>query len=547
MSAKPHGKVLYLKFTMKFDAVVVGSGIAGLSFALKSSKLGHKVAIITKKERSDTNTNHAQGGIASVTSCADDFDSHVKDTLIAGDGLCNEAAVRAIVSAGPRQIKDLIEEGVEFTSLEDGSPSLGREGGHSQRRILHVKDYTGRAIEEALLKAVAADPNIEILEHHFAIDLITKAKAKTLLENQDDSIIGIYVYDTKNNVVKTMKTPVVMLATGGTGCVYLYTTNPEIATGDGIAMAYRAGAEVANLEFIQFHPTAMYSRDGERFLISEAVRGEGAILRNAKGVAFMERYDPRKDLAPRDIVARAIDSEMKRLGSAHVWLDITKRSAKELKERFPQIYEHCMEKGIDISKDYMSVVPAAHYMCGGVRTRLDGSTTIKGLYACGEVACTGLHGANRLASNSLLEAVVIADNAAAAVDKYLKDVRPVDEGEVPLWKDGDMRNPDERVVLHHNLEELKRTMWDYVGIVRTTKRLERALNRVENLHREIDEYYWNFKIEPNLIELRNEVQVALLIIRSALSRHESRGLHYTLDYPLKLSEARDTILKKESF
>lgn len=547
MSAKPHGKVLYLKFTMKFDAVVVGSGIAGLSFALKSSKLGHKVAIITKKERSDTNTNHAQGGIASVTSCADDFDSHVKDTLIAGDGLCNEAAVRAIVSAGPRQIKDLIEEGVEFTSLEDGSPSLGREGGHSQRRILHVKDYTGRAIEEALLKAVAADPNIEILEHHFAIDLITKAKAKTLLENQDDSIIGIYVYDTKNNVVKTMKTPVVMLATGGTGCVYLYTTNPEIATGDGIAMAYRAGAEVANLEFIQFHPTAMYSRDGERFLISEAVRGEGAILRNAKGEAFMERYDPRKDLAPRDIVARAIDSEMKRLGSAHVWLDITKRSAKELKERFPQIYEHCMEKGIDISKDYMPVVPAAHYMCGGVRTGLDGSTTIKGLYACGEVACTGLHGANRLASNSLLEAVVIADNAAAAVDKYLKDVRPVDEGEVPLWKDGDMRNPDERVVLHHNLEELKRTMRDYVGIVRTTKRLERALNRVENLHREIDEYYWNFKIEPNLIELRNEVQVALLIIRSALSRHESRGLHYTLDYPLKLSEARDTILKKESF
>lgn len=532
---------------MKFDAVVVGSGIAGLSFALKSSKLGHKVAIITKKERSDTNTNHAQGGIASVTSCADDFDSHVKDTLIAGDGLCNEAAVRAIVSAGPRQIKDLIEEGVEFTSLEDGSPSLGREGGHSQRRILHVKDYTGRAIEEALLKAVAADPNIEILEHHFAIDLITKAKAKTLLENQDDSIIGIYVYDTKNNVVKTMKTSVLMLATGGTGCVYLYTTNPEIATGDGIAMAYRAGAEVANLEFIQFHPTAMYSRDGERFLISEAVRGEGAILRNAKGEAFMERYDPRKDLAPRDIVARAIDSEMKRLGSAHVWLDITKRSAKELKERFPQIYEHCMEKGIDISKDYMPVVPAAHYMCGGVRTGLDGSTTIKGLYACGEVACTGLHGANRLASNSLLEAVVIADNAAAAVDKYLKDVRPVDEGEVPLWKDGDMRNPDERVVLHHNLEELKRTMRDYVGIVRTTKRLERALNRVENLHREIDEYYWNFKIEPNLIELRNEVQVALLIIRSALSRHESRGLHYTLDYPLKLSEARDTILKKESF
>lgn len=531
---------------MKFDAVVVGSGIAGLSFALKSSKLGHKVAIITKKERSDTNTNHAQGGIASVTSCADDFDSHVRDTLIAGDGLCNEAAVREIVSSGPKQIKDLIAEGVKFTSLEDGTPSLGREGGHSQRRILHVKDYTGRAIEEALLKAVADDPNIEILEHHFAIDLITKAKAKTLLENQDDSIVGIYVYDTKNNVVETMKTSVVMLATGGTGCVYLYTTNPEIATGDGIAMAYRAGAEVANLEFIQFHPTAMYSREGERFLISEAVRGEGAILRNAKGEAFMERYDKRRDLAPRDIVARAIDSEMKRLGSSHVWLDITKRSAEELKERFPQIYAHCIEKGIDISKDYMPVVPAAHYMCGGVRTKLDGSTTIKGLYACGEVACTGLHGANRLASNSLLEAVVIADNASRAVDKYLAENNPAD-CEVPLWKDGDMRDPDERVVLHHNLEELKRTMWDYVGIVRTTKRLERALNRVENLHREIDEYYWNFKIEPSLIELRNQVQVALLIIRSALARRESRGLHYTLDYPSKLSEIRDTVLKKEVF
>lgn len=404
---------------MKFDAVVVGSGIAGLSFALKSSKLGHKVAIITKKERSDTNTNHAQGGIASVTSCADDFDSHVRDTLVAGDGLCDEAAVREIVKAGPRQIKDLIEEGVEFTSLEDGSPSLGREGGHSQRRILHVKDYTGRAIEEALLKAVAADPNIEILEHHFAIDLITRSKAEgTLLGGRGDDIVGIYVYDTNNGVVKTMKTPVVMLATGGTGCVYLYTTNPEIATGDGIAMAYRAGAEVANLEFIQFHPTAMYSREGERFLISEAVRGEGAVLRNAKGEAFMERYDRRRDLAPRDIVARAIDSEMKRLGSPHVWLDITKRSAGELRERFPQIYAHCLEKGIDISKDCMPVVPAAHYMCGGVRTRLDGSTTIRGLYACGEVACTGLHGANRLASNSLLEAVVIADNAARAVDGY---------------------------------------------------------------------------------------------------------------------------------
>ena len=529
---------------MKFDAVVVGSGIAGLSFALKSSKLGHKVAIITKKERSDTNTNHAQGGIASVTSSTDDFESHLQDTLIAGDGLCDKDAVMEIVKSGPQQIQDLIKEGVEFTSLDDGSPSLGREGGHSQRRILHVKDYTGRAIEEALLKACALDKNIEILEHHFAIDLITASRAKTLLNDQDNRIIGIYVYDTKKSIVETMRTPVVMLATGGTGCVYMYTTNPEIATGDGIAMAYRAGAEVANLEFIQFHPTAMYSRDGERFLISEAVRGEGAILRNAKGEAFMARYDARKDLAPRDIVARAIDSEMKRLGSPHVWLDITHRSAEELKSQFPQIYEHCLEKGIDISKSYMPVVPAAHYMCGGIRTKLDASTTIKGLYACGEVACTGLHGANRLASNSLLEAVVLADNASRAVDSYLKEV-PQESIDVPLWKDGNVRDPDERVVLHHNMEELKRTMWDYVGIVRTTKRLERALNRIENLHREIDEYYWNFRIEPALIELRNQVQVAMLIIRSALARRESRGLHYTLDYPEKLSSARDTILKRD--
>lgn len=530
---------------MNFDVVVVGSGIAGLSFALKTAKLGHSVAIVTKKERSDTNTNHAQGGIASVTSCADDFDLHVRDTLTAGDGLCNEAAVRDIVSSGPAQIRELIEDGVEFTSLEDGRPSLGREGGHSKRRILHVKDYTGRAIEEVLIKRVSENENITLFEHHFAIDLITRTKANALIPEREDEILGVYVYDTKNSCVKTFKTKTVMLATGGTGCVYLYTTNPEIATGDGIAMAYRAGAEVANLEFIQFHPTALYSQTGERFLISEAVRGEGAILRNGDGEAFMEKYDPRKDLAPRDIVARAIDSEMKRLGTPHVWLDITGRPAEELSKRFPQIYEHCLEKGIDISKDYMPVVPAAHYMCGGVKTKLDGSTSIKGLYACGEVACTGLHGANRLASNSLLEAVVIANNACSAVHEYIKSSKH-DDVEVPLWKDGDVRNPDERVVLQHNVGELKRTMWDYVGIVRTTKRLERALNRLENLHREIDDYYWNFKIEPELIELRNEVLVAMLIVRSALSRHESRGLQCTLDYPEKLPAARDTVLRRES-
>lgn len=530
---------------MDFDTVVIGSGIAGLSFALKAANLGLKTAIFTKKQRSDTNTNHAQGGIASVTSSADDFDSHVADTLIAGDGLCDEHAVREIVKAGPERIRDLIAGGVEFTRLDDGSPALGREGGHSQRRILHVKDYTGRAIEEALLKCVAENPNISLFEHHFAIDLITRAKLDPSINPEDDAIEGVYIFDTKQNSVNTVKTHVVMLATGGTGCVYLYTTNPTIATGDGIAMAYRAGAKVANLEFIQFHPTALYSQTGDRFLISEAVRGEGAILRNSKGEAFMSRYDPRKDLAPRDIVARAIDSEMKRLGDPHVWLDITHKSAEFLKTRFPQIYEHCAQNGIDISKDYMPVVPAAHYMCGGVKTNLDASTNIRGLYACGEVACTGLHGANRLASNSLLEAVVLSDNAAKAVNTYLSTAKKYNFY-LPEWKNGDVRDSDEKVVLQQNLGELRSVMWNYVGIVRTTKRLERALNRILNLSQEIDDYYWDFKIEPELIELRNEVQVAELIVRSALSRKESRGLHYTLDYPNKLDTIADTVLSKKS-
>lgn len=530
---------------MEFDVVVVGSGIAGLSFALKTARKGRSVAIFTKKERSDTNTNHAQGGIASVTSGADDFSSHVRDTLVAGDGLCDETAVREIVKSGPTQIKDLISLGVNFTNLSDGTPSLGREGGHSQRRILHVKDYTGKAIEEALLKAVANEKKISVFEHHFAIDLITRSKCEgSTLQEKDDKVVGIHIFDTKNSRVKTVRAKAVMLSTGGAGCVYLYTTNPEIATGDGIAMAYRAGAEVSNMEFIQFHPTAMYSQNGERFLISEAVRGEGAILRNAKGEAFMKKYDKRADLAPRDIVARAIDAEMKRLGTPHVWLDITSRSAGDLSERFPLIYEHCMERGIDISKDFMPVVPAAHYMCGGIKTSLNAAASLSGLYACGEVACTGLHGANRLASNSLLEAVVLAKNAADAVDEYIEKNHN-EHVEVPAWKDGDMRDPDERVVIEHNKGELKRAMWDYVGIVRSTKRLERALNRIENLHREIEEYYWNFKMEPGLIEIRNEVLVALLIVKSAMLRKESRGLHFTLDYPEKLKTALPSILKKE--
>lgn len=526
-----------------FDILVIGSGIAGLSFALRCSAQGKKVYIITKKNADDTNTNHAQGGIASVTSTLDDYESHIKDTLIAGDGLCNEKAVRAIVQSGPEEIQNLIKQGVEFTSLKDGSPELGREGGHSARRILHVKDYTGKAIEEALLNRAKHDKNIHILENHFAIDLITSTKIENF-PTTANRVVGLYVLDTKKGKVSAIKTRVVMLSSGGSGRVYLYTTNPTIATGDGVAMAYRAGAKISDLEFIQFHPTAMYTQDDERFLISEAVRGEGAILRNIKGEAFMAKYDPRKDLAPRDIVARAIDSEMKRLGSAHVWLDITHVPRETLKNRFPKIFEHCLSKGIDISKDYMPVVPAAHYQCGGIQTKIDGSTNIGGLYACGEVACTGLHGANRLASNSLLEAVVIAHKASAAALKYLENATFI-ERELPAWVDGHLRDSDERFILSHNMDELKRTMWDYVGIVRTSKRLDRAERRIKNLGAEIDEYYWNFKVEEKLLELRNMIQVALLIIQCAKKRKESRGLHYTLDYPHKSKKIVNSVVYKK--
>ena len=526
-----------------YDIVVVGSGIAGLSFAIKCARMGRTVAIVTKKTCVETNTNRAQGGIASVTSSLDDFESHVNDTFIAGGGLCHPDVVRAIVEAGPKQIEQLMEEGVAFTREADGSPSLGREGGHSKRRILHVKDFTGRAIEDALLKYSKSCKNITTFEHHFAIDLITKSKLDANVAEVDDKVVGLYVLDCLAEKVLSFKTKAVMLSTGGSGCVYLYTTNPDIATGDGIAMAYRAGAKVANLEFIQFHPTALFAHEKDRFLISEAVRGEGGILRNSNGETFMKNYDARAELAPRDIVARAIDQEMKRLGSPHVWLDITHLDREDLKDRFPQIYEHCLARGIDISKDWMPVVPAAHYQCGGICTELDGSTNIAGLYACGEVACTGLHGANRLASNSLLEAVVVADKASSAIDEYLDKNSAGEKIEIPLWVDGNVKHSDERVVLEHNDDELRRTMWDYVGIVRTDKRLERALTRIQNLTREVNEYYWDFRVEPRLLELRNKIRVAELIIRSAMTRKESRGLHYTLDYPHLQEKPTDTILK----
>ena len=518
-----------------FDVIVVGSGIAGLSFALKVAEAGKKVAIITKKNSAESNTNYAQGGIAAVTSKSDDLETHITDTLDAGDGLCDPLAVREILRDGPISIDELVQCGVAFTQLEDGRVSLGKEGGHSKRRILHVKDVTGKAIEQALLHAVDNSSLIETLEHHFAVDLITTKKISG--QNTDkidglDRILGLYVLNEQTQKVETFSAPAVLLATGGIGQVYEYTTNPSIATGDGIAMAYRAGVEVCNMEFIQFHPTAFYTSQAERFLISEAVRGEGAILRNLEGEAFMGRYDMRQDLAPRDIVARAIDAEMKKSGARHVWLDVRSIPLATLHERFPNIYEYCANQGIALEKDMIPVVPAAHYLCGGVRTQLNAKTGLTGLYACGEVACTGLHGANRLASNSLLEAVVMAKRGAVAV---LEDLaKSYQEPKLlPDWIDGDLHNSDERVILTHNRDELKRTLWDYVSIVRTDKRLERARTRIEVLEREINDYYWDSKVDVSLLELRNMIQVSALIVQCALGRKESRGLHYTLDHPQK--------------
>ncbi len=528
------------------DVIVVGSGIAGLSFSLKMAEQGRRVLILTKKNKAESNTNYAQGGIACVTSESDDFELHVRDTLVAGDGLCNEEVVRTIIREGPARIQELQQIGVDFSQLEDGRISLHKEGGHSKRRILHVRDLTGRAIEEALLRAVSGNPLITICEHYLAIDLITRHKLERCGPSQD-RVLGLYALDVMSGKVETFAATAVMLATGGVGQVYLYTTNPEIATGDGIAMASRAGAEIRNMEFIQFHPTALYSPTGERFLISEAVRGEGAILRNLEGEPFMRRYDPRADLAPRDVVARAIDAEMKKLGARHLWLDIRHKPEAELREKFPAIWKECATRGISLAHDLLPIVPAAHYLCGGVTTNLDGACTLPGLYACGEVACTGLHGANRLASNSLLEAVVMAHRAARAMESYLRQVTPPEYAGLKPWQDGDACDSDERVVLLHNWDELRRVLWDYVGIVRTRKRLERARARVEHLQKEIQEYYWNFKLEPRLLELRNLAEVARLIIECAMMRRESRGLHYTLDHPYKLPHAVDSVIRGNGY
>ncbi|HEX3720790.1 MAG TPA: L-aspartate oxidase [Verrucomicrobiae bacterium] len=530
-----------------FDFLVLGSGIAGLSFALKVAPMG-RVAIVTKKSRAESNTNYAQGGIAAVTSREDSFARHVADTLEAGAGLCHEDVVRTIVEEGPARIAELIDLGMKFSEREvngERELDLGREGGHSKRRILHAKDVTGREIERALLAAVAAQPNIEIFENHLAIDLITSHKvgAQTNVPQGENRCLGAYVLDKNRNSVETFSARAVLLATGGCGKVYLYTTNPDIATGDGVAMAFRAGAPVANMEFIQFHPTCLYSPKAKSFLISEAVRGEGGVLKNIEGVEFMDRYHPLKSLAPRDVVARAIDNEMKKSGADFVLLDITRKPADFIVERFPNIYSTCLQFGIDITREPIPVVPAAHYQCGGVVTGVDGRTEIAGLYAVGEVACTGLHGANRLASNSLLEALVCAHRAAMRLRET-----PLPKNDLPLppWQPGHAHNLDELVVINHNWNEIRRMMWDYVGIVRTNKRLERARSRIANLQEEIQEYYWDFIVTSDLLELRNIATVAELIITSALRRPESRGLHYNLDYPNAdpAWAQRDTILRK---
>ena len=528
-----------------FDVLVIGSGIAGLSFALKAARLGRSVAILTKKNQAESNTNYAQGGIAVVTAKTDDVDKHVQDTLVAGDGLCDEKVVREIVRDGPARVQELVELGLEFSRDANGGYDLGREGGHTERRVLHVKDMTGKAIESALIKALSLEPRIAMYEHMFAIDIITRRKHAPKTPKRDDRVLGVYALDVRDGHVLTFQAPVVMLSTGGAGQAYLYTTNPDIATGDGIAMAYRAGIEVHNMEFIQFHPTALYSTSGLRFLITEAVRGEGAILRNAAGEAFMKDYHPMGDLAPRDIVARAIDAEMKKSGAPHVWLDITHRNEAFLRTRFPLIYKTCKDIGINIAKGMIPVVPAAHYTCGGVATNLSAETSLPGLYACGEVACTGLHGANRLASNSLLEAVVMAHRGATSVDRYLKKALRLPIPAIPDWVDLGGGDVDERVVVSHNWDELRRTLWDYVSIMRTTRRLERARTRIANLSREIHEYYWNFAVDSRLLELRNLTQVAEMIVACALQRKESRGLHAIADYPKTKKIARDSRVRKD--
>ncbi|MBS1170261.1 MAG: L-aspartate oxidase [Burkholderiaceae bacterium] len=529
--------------TLKFDAVVIGSGLAGFSTALHLAKT-RKVAIIAKRELESGASNWAQGGIAAVLDPSDSVEQHLSDTLIAGAGLCDEAAARFIIEHGGVAIKWLIDMGVPFTRDEstDTGYHLTREGGHSQRRIIHATDATGHAVQATLMEKIRANPNISVFENHFAIDLITSDKLG--IKTPSPQCYGLYVLDEKTRTVSTFATRHTILATGGASKVYLYTTNPDTATGDGIAMAWRAGCRVSNMEFFQFHPTCLYHPYAKSFLISEAVRGEGGILRlppeagDASGLRFMPDHDQRAELAPRDVVVRAIDFEMKKRGLDYVHLDITHKSPDFVKSHFPTIYATCLEFGIDITKEPIPIVPAAHYTCGGVVTDTRGRTDVQGLYAVGEVACTGFHGANRLASNSLLECLVMGRAAALDIEQQPLHTVPA----LPAWDESRVTDAFEEVVISHNWDELRRFMWNYVGIVRTTQRLERVQRRIRLLHEEIDEYYANYRITSDLLELRNLVEVASLIVRSAMLRNESRGLHFSHDYPEQLPKALPSVL-----
>jgi L-aspartate oxidase len=510
------------------DFLVIGAGIAGLSFALEAAKFG-SVTVLAKAGGGDANTSYAQGGIASVWSVDDSFESHVQDTLQAGAGLCNREAVEAIIRDGPEAVRELIRLGTRFTHIPQGNEDeydLGREGGHSHRRVLHAQDLTGREIMRALGEAVAVNPAIKVLENHLAIDLLVANRGRPQAR-----CWGAYTLDRQTQEIQIFRAGFTLVATGGAGKVYLYTTNPDVASGDGVAMAYRAGAAIGNMEFYQFHPTCLFHPAAKSFLISEALRGEGAALKLPDGERFMPRYHVDAELAPRDIVARAIDAEMKRHGLDCVYLDLSHRGAEFIRERFPNIHAYCLSLGIDITREPIPVVPAAHYMCGGIVTDLAARTSVAGLLAAGEAAMTGLHGANRLASNSLLEAAVMARRAALAVGREVRGAGFPQPPEFPAWDSGPAIRSEERVLVTQSADEIRRLMWNYVGIVRTDRRLERARRRLALLAEEIHEYYWDHLIDADIIELRNLVAVAQLIVRCAIERKESRGLHYNLDHP----------------
>ncbi len=518
----------------KYDFLVIGSGIAGLSFALKVAKHG-KVCVITKGKIAESNTNYAQGGISAVTYLPDNFEKHIQDTLIAGAGLCNSEVVERVVNEAPAQIAQLLEWGTQFDKTEDGKFDLHREGGHSEHRILHHKDNTGFEIQRALSKAALEHPNIDVLENHFAVEIITQHHLGEMVNKwrKDIECYGAYVLNQQTNNVETILARVTMMATGGLGNVYETTTNPDIATGDGIAMVYRAKGAIENMEFIQFHPTSLYNpKERPSFLITEAMRGFGGILRRKDGQKFMHKYDERESLAPRDIVARAIDNEMKMTGDSFVYLDVTHKDAQEIKDHYPNIYQKCLSLGIDITKEMIPVVPAAHFACGGIKVDAKGRSTIARLYAAGECSSTGLHGANRLASNSLLEAVVYADAAAKDAIQNLPSYNFCDQ--VPEWNDEGTSQPEEMVLITQSQKELEQIMSYYVGIVRSNLRLKRAMDRLEILYHETEDLYQRSVVSKRLCELRNTIQVGYLIIKMARQRKESRGLHYTIDYPNQL-------------